>query len=178
VGYRHDLWEIAASNHGIVTVAEAEDAGVPAVEVRKLAARGVLRPYGQGVYTHRDVPTTRLTEPAVAAALAGPGAFLQRESVLDLLGVGQFNPRQVRVGTRRRVRRTLPDWMVLERRADITDDDLTDVEGVPTTTIPRALEDLRARVAPDRWDALGATLVGRELVRLDEIPDLKESARD
>lgn len=177
MGYRHDLWEIAASNHGVVTVAEAEDAGVPAVEVRKLAARGVLRSYGHGVYTHRDVPTTRLTEPAVAVALAGPGAFLQRESAFDLLGVGQFNPPQVRVGTRRRVRRALPEWMVLERRADIVDDDLTEVEGVPTTTIPRALEDLHARIAPDRWDALVATLVGRELVRPDEIPDLKESTR-
>ncbi len=177
MGYRHDLWEIAASNHGVVTVAEAEDAGVPAVEVRKLAVRGVLRSYGQGVYTHLDVPTARRTELAVAVALAGPGAFLQRESVLDLLEVGQFNPRQVRVGTRRRVRRTLPDWMVLERRADITDEDLTDVDGVPTTTIPRALADLQARIAPDRWDALVTTLVGRELVRPDEIPDLKEGSR-
>lgn len=177
MGYRHDLWEIAASNHGVVRVAEAEDAGVPAVEMRKLAARGVLRTYGQGVYTHRDVPVTHRTEPAVAVALAGPGAFLQRESVLDLLRVGQFNPRQVRVGTRRRVRRALPDWMVLERRADVSDDDLTDVEGVHATTIRRTLEDLQVRIAPDRWDALVATLVRRELLRPDEIPEFKEHTR-
>jgi predicted transcriptional regulator of viral defense system len=138
----------------VVTVAEAEDAGVPAVEVRKLAARGALQAYGQGVYTHRDVPTTPFTEPTVAVALAGEGAFLQRESVLDLLGLGQFNPRKVRVGSRRRVRRALPDWMELERRTDLPDTDLTEYEGIRATTLRRALEDMRHRMPPDRWEAL------------------------
>ncbi len=55
------------------------------------------------------------TEPTVAVAFAGPGAFLRRESVFDLLRLGQFNPLKVRVGTRRRVRRTLPEWMELAR---------------------------------------------------------------
>ncbi|WP_417564527.1 type IV toxin-antitoxin system AbiEi family antitoxin domain-containing protein [Microbacterium sp.] len=154
MGYRQDLWEIAASRNGVVTIAEAEDAGVPAVEVRKLAARGALRAYGQGVYTHRDVPTTPSTEPTIAVDLAGEGAFLQRESVLDLLGLGQFNPPKVRVGTRRRVRRTLPEWMVLENRRDVPDDDLTRYQGVPATTVRRALEDLRDRMPPDRWEAV------------------------
>lgn len=40
---RQDLWEIAAFCNGIVTVLEAEDAGMPAFEVRKLAARGAFR---------------------------------------------------------------------------------------------------------------------------------------
>ena len=48
MGYRQELWEIAASRNSVMTVAEAEDADVPAVEVRKLAARGALRGYGQG----------------------------------------------------------------------------------------------------------------------------------
>jgi predicted transcriptional regulator of viral defense system len=109
VGYRRDLWEITGSRNGVVTIAEAEDAGVRAVEVRKLAARGALRAHGQGVYTHSDVPTTPLTEPTVAVVLAGEGAFLHRESVLALLGLSQFNPPKVRVGTRRRVRRVLPE---------------------------------------------------------------------
>lgn len=163
-GYRRDLWEIAASRNGVLTVAEAEDAGVPAVEVRKLAARGALWAFGQGVYTHRDVPTTPFTEPAVAVALAGEGAFLQRESVFDLLGLGQFNPPKVRVGTRRRVRRTLPGWMELENRPDVPDDDLTRYEGIPATTVRRALEDMRLRMPTDRWEALIDEALRRELV--------------
>lgn len=164
LGYRNDLWEIAASRNGVVTVAAAEDAGVPAVEVRKLAARGALRAYGQGVYAHRGVPATSFTEPAIAVALAGVGAFLHRESVLNLLGLGQFNPPKVRVGTRRRVRRTLPEWMELENRPDVPDEDLTRYEGVPATTVRRALADMRDRMLPERWEALVVQSLRRELI--------------
>lgn len=164
MGYRQELWEIAASRNGVMTVAEAEDAGVPAVEVRKLAARGALRGYGQGVYTHRDVPTTPFTEPMIAVALAGEGAFLHRESVLDLLGLGQFNPPKVRVGTRRRVRRTLPEWMELENRPDVPDEDLTRYEGIPVTTVQRALKDMRSRMPPDRWEVMVDEALRRDLI--------------
>lgn len=164
MGYRRDLWEIAAFRNGVVTVTEAEDAGVPAIEVRKLAARGVLRRYGQGVYTHQDVPVTPFTEPAVAVALAGGGAFLHRESVLDLLGLGQFNPPKVRVGTRRRVRRTLPEWMELEARLDVSNGDLTQYEGIAATAVGRALEDMRGRMPPDRWEALVTEALRRDLI--------------
>lgn len=164
VGYRQDLWEIAATRNSVVTVVDAEDAGVPAVELRKLAGRGALRACGHGVYVHRDVPMTPLTEPTIAVALAGDGSFLHRESVPDLLGFGQFNPLRVRVGTHRRVRRTLPDWMELESRSDVPAEDLTHYEGVPTTTIRRSLADMRTRMPPDRWVVLVDDARRRELI--------------
>lgn len=164
MGYRHDLWEIAASRNAVVTVAEAEEAGVPAVEMRKLAARGALRAYGQGVYTHRNVPMTRFTEPTIAVALAGEGAFLHRESVLDLLGLGQFNPPKIRVGTRRRVRRALPEWIELENRSDVPDENLTSYEGIPATTVGRSLKDMRDRMPPERWEALIHQALRRDLI--------------
>lgn len=164
MGYRQDLWEIAATRNGVVTVVEAEDAGVPAVEVRKLAARGALRGYGLGVYAHRDVPTTPFTESTIAVTLAGEGAFLHRESVLDLLGLGQFNPPKVRVGTRRRVRRRLPEWMELENRPDVPDEDLIHYEGVLATTVRRALEDMRGRTPPDRWQAVVDEALRRDMI--------------
>ena len=164
MGYRQDLWEIAATRNGVVTVVEAEDAGVPAVEVRKLAARGALRGYGQGVYTHRDVPTTPFTEPTIAVALAGEGAFLHCESVLDLLGLGRFNPPKVRVGTRRRVRRRLPEWMELENRPDVPDEDLAHYEGMLATTVRRALEDMRGRTPPDRWESVVDVAFRRDMI--------------
>jgi predicted transcriptional regulator of viral defense system len=164
MGYRRDLWEIAATRNGVVTVAEARDAGVPAVEVRKLAARGALRGYGQGVYTHRDVPRTSFTESTIAVALAGEGAFLHCESVLNLLGIGQFNPLKVRVGTRRRVRRRLPEWIELENRSDVPDEDLTSYEGIAAVTVWRALEDMRDRMPPDRWETLVVQALRRELI--------------
>lgn len=172
MSYRHDLWEIAAERHGVVTIAEAEDAGVPAVEVRKLAHRGALRAYGQGVYVHRDIPTTELTQPAVATALAGDGAFLHREAVLDLLGLGQFNPHRIRVATRRRVRRTLPEWVDLESRTNVPGMDLTQYERIPATTVRRALEDIQARTPPERWKALVGQARQRELIEDRDVADL------
>lgn len=164
MSYRHDLWEIAAQQHGVVTIAEAEDAGVPAVEVRKLAHRGALRAYGKGVYIHCSVPTTDLTEPAVATALAGDGAFLERETVLDMRGLGQFNPHRIWVATRRRVRRTLPEWVALEARVDIPEEDLTHYEGIPATTVRRALVDVHDRMPSERWKALVEQARQRELI--------------
>jgi predicted transcriptional regulator of viral defense system len=175
VSYRRDLWEVASSSHGIVTIGAAEDADVPAVEVRKLAARGALRRLGQGVYVHQDTPTSRLTELAAAVALAGDGAFLQRESVFDLLGIGQFNPKRVRVGTGRRVRRALPEWMSLER-LDVLPEDLTSYEDIPATTVRRALEDLRHRMPPERWIVLLDEVVRRGLIAEDEVAALQEAS--
>lgn len=167
MGYRRDLWEVAAAHHGVVTVASADDAGVPAVELRKLASRGALQAHGQGVYTHRAVPVTPYTQPAVAVALAGEDAFLERESVLHLLDLGQFNPRKIRVGTRRRVRRNLPDWMNLEYRPDIADDDLGVCKGIPATTIARALMDMEDRIPPDRWSKILEEAQQRGLVHAE-----------
>lgn len=168
MSYRRDLWEVAATNHGVVTVASAEDAGVPAVEVRKLAARGALRGYGLGVYVHGDIPPSPFTQPAVAVALGGEDAFLHREAVLDLLGLGQFNPNKIRVGTTRRVRRTLPEWMALERRNDITEDDITWHEGIRATTVQRSLRDIADRMPQDRWLKLVDEAVHRGLLESDE----------
>lgn len=174
MGYRRDLWEIAAAHHGVVTVASAEDADVPAVEVRKLAARGALRGYGQGVYVHRDTPPSRLTEPAVAVALAGAGAFLHRESVFDVLGMGQFNPKKIRVGTRRRVRRVLPEWMALDQRDDVPEADVTSYEGIPATTVRRTLLDMYERMPRERWETLFNEVVRRELIDAKEAVALEE----
>ncbi len=174
MGYRKDLWEVASVCHGVVTVAEAEEAGVPAVEVRKLASRGVLRRYGQGVYVHEEIPSSPLTQPAVAVALGGETAFLQRESVLDLLGLGQFNPRWIRVGTKRRVRRTLPEWVSLERRLDVSVDELTVHLGIPSTTVMRALFDMHGRIPGERWRTLVDEALRKDLIDFDQVDTLKK----
>lgn len=176
MGYRHDLWEVAAEHHGVVTVSVAEDAGVPAVEVRKLAHRGALRSLGQGVYVHCDVPSTDLTQPATATALAGNQSFLHRESVLDILQLGQFNPHRVLVATRRRVRRNLPEWIDLEYRTDVPDDDLTHLEGIPATTARRALMDVRERMPPERWTTLVEQALRSDLVDSRDFPELGRKA--
>jgi predicted transcriptional regulator of viral defense system len=164
--YRRDLWEVAAGCHGVVTVQSAEDAGVPAVEVRKLAARGALRRAGYGVYLHRDVPATPWTQPALAVALAGRDAYLYGEAVLALYDLGNVNPKAIRVATERRVRRTLPEWVSLEHRVDIQWADLTTHHSIRGTTVACALHEVRARTPVDRWTPMVDQAMRRDL--LDE----------
>lgn len=151
MGYRRDLWELAASYHGVFTIPEAIDAGIPAVEVRKLASRGALQKHGQGVYTHNGVPSAPETEFAVAVALVGEGAYLQRESVFGLLNLGQFNPKKIRVGTHRRVRRSLPAWIDLQQRAQSVPDLITEYKGIPATSVRTALQEMVNRMPRERW---------------------------
>ncbi|NEM91477.1 hypothetical protein [Galbitalea soli] len=89
--------------------------------------------------------------------------------MLDLLGLGQINPPKVRVGTRRRVRRTRPEWMELENRTEVPDEDLIRYEGVPATTVRRVLEDPRYRTPPDRCQALVVQALRRELTGEEDI---------
>lgn len=164
MSYRNDLWEVAAMNHGVVTLPRAEDAGVPAVEVRKLAGRGALEGYGNGVYRHLTIPPGRLTQAALAAALCGEGAFLHAESVVHLHQLGNLNPRRIRVSTTKRVRRTLPDWLELTVDKDHAPEDVTRYEGIPSQTLNAALRAVRDRIEPTHFRHIIQQAVNRELI--------------
>lgn len=167
--YAHDLWEVAAYNHGVLTVSEAISAGVPAVEVRKLAYRGTLRSYGNGVYVHHGVPLTRFTQFAIAVALAGKGGFLWGDAVFSLLELGDFNPRSIRVATRRRVRRKLPQWMQLTDRVDIVETDITEYYNLPSTSVNEALTDLFPQLPNEKWLALVQECYRKDFVTAKEL---------
>jgi hypothetical protein len=87
--YRQDLWEIAADHHGIVTTRQAEDMGVPSVEMRKLTARGALARMGHGVYRHTGVPTDDWTELTATLASVGEDAFLEGDTVLAMFNLAR-----------------------------------------------------------------------------------------
>ncbi len=70
---------IALDHYGFVTTKAAAAAGVPAVELPKLAARGGLDNVAYGLYRVPDLPTHPFDEFAEALARAGDGAFLHGE---------------------------------------------------------------------------------------------------
>ena len=69
---REKLRWLAFDHHGIVTTDQAVAAGVPAVELRKLAARGALSRVGFGVYRMEEAPTTPLTPTRRPSPSSGP----------------------------------------------------------------------------------------------------------
>ena len=109
--YDDIIYEIAAGNFGLVTSAEAREAGVTNNELVQYARRGRIERVGQGVYRL----TRRIPEPndayALAVALVGPGAYLYGEAVLGMLELCPTNPAYVHVATPRRTRRALPGYL-------------------------------------------------------------------
>ena len=162
--YRHDLWEIAAEHHGIVTTRQATDAGVPAAEVRKLAARGALERVGHGVYRHAGIPVDRWTELAAALAAVGDDAFLEGDTVLAMFDLALVNPPKIQVGTPHRWRRTPPRNTVVTVRPRMLEGDLTNYQDLRCVTVRRALLDgiphlLGQRVLDAAEEAKGRGLI-------------------
>lgn len=165
--YRQDLWEIAAEHHGIVTTRQAGDAGVPAVEVRKLAARGALERVGYGVYRHLGVPVDTRTELAAKLAEAGEGAYLEGDTVLAMFDLALVNPAQIYIGTPYRRRGRAPSHTVITHRSDMPEDDLTVYDGLRCVTVRRALLDAVPHLIGDR--ALDAVADARRRELIDEV---------
>lgn len=109
--YDDIIYEIAAGNFGLVTSAQAREAGVTNNELVQYAKRGRIERVGQGVYRL----ARRVPEPndayALAVALVGPGAYLYGEAVLGMLELCSTNPVYIHVATPRRVRRALPGYL-------------------------------------------------------------------
>ncbi|MEX3504774.1 type IV toxin-antitoxin system AbiEi family antitoxin domain-containing protein [Corynebacterium sp. LK2510] len=139
--YREILRDFAGYENSIFTLDDADELGVPAVEVHKMARRGVVKRVGVGVYRHLDLPTTLYTEFAVAVRSVGANAYLAGESVLHMHDLAFVNPRGITVGTPDRLRRKVPPQVtVMERRA-VEAEDLTTYWGVPSETVSKALTD-------------------------------------
>ncbi|MEQ8717895.1 MAG: type IV toxin-antitoxin system AbiEi family antitoxin domain-containing protein [Acidimicrobiales bacterium] len=147
--YRRQLRDLAFDQYGYVTTRDADELDVPPVELRKLAARGGLEHVGRGVYRFEEIPKTACDEYMEAVLLVGRDAYLTHDAVLALHDLGLVNPRRIRVGTPHRVRTQLPDRVEMIRR-DLDPADLTRFEGVPTTTVARALVDCRDLVMGER----------------------------
>jgi hypothetical protein len=126
------------------------------LELRKLAQRGGLRHVARGIYRFDEVPVTGHDQFMEAVLTVGPGAHLTRDTILSLHNLGLVNPSKIRVGTDRRVRGQRPAFVDVARVPAGTED-VTTCEGIPSTTIERALLDCRGIVMGQRLVAAART---------------------
>lgn len=148
VKYREIVRELALDRYGYVTTKDAVIAGVPAIELPKLAARGALQNVAYGLYRVPDVPVTALDQFAEALLRAGDGAYLHGESVLALLGLADVNPRRIKVAIPRRARSKLPSFIELTRVAGGLPTTL--YEALPAQPIADAILECRGRIETER----------------------------
>lgn len=148
VKYRDVVREIAFDHYGYVTTKAAAEAGVPAVELPKLAARGGLDNVTYGIYRVTDIPPTPYDQFAEALLRAGEGAYLHGESVLALFGLADVNPKRVKVAVRRRTRATFPSFMELTQVKD--EARTTFYEGLAAQPVADAILECRGRIETER----------------------------
>lgn len=148
VKYRKVVREIALDHYGYVTTKDAAEAGVPAGELPKLAARGGLENVAYGLYRVPDIPPTAYDQFAEALLRVGEGAYLHGESVLALFGLADVNPRQIKVAVRRRARPKLPAFVELTHVKDEVR--TTFYEGLEAQPVPDAILECRGRIETER----------------------------
>ncbi len=141
--------EIALGEYGFITTKQAVDAGVPAVELRKLAARGALINVAYGIYRVPDAPGSPFDQFAEALLRAGDRAYLRGDSVLALFGLADVNPRKIRVVAPKRTRAKMPTFMDVTA-APPEPPNLTRYEGLLAMRVADAILDCRGRIEPTR----------------------------
>ncbi len=147
--YRRRLRERALDQYGYVTTRDANAIGVPPGELRKLSARGGLEHVGHGLYRFEDIPRTGRDQFMEAVLRVGGDAYLEGDAVLALHDLALANPRRIRVATPRRDRRKHPDFLAVERR-NLPAGERAVYEGIPATTVARALLDCRGVIMDER----------------------------
>jgi predicted transcriptional regulator of viral defense system len=136
------ILDVAVDNGGYVTPALMAPFGVPAVELRKMVARGVLAGTAHGVYRVPVLPLDRYDEFILARLWAKGRGVVSHDSALLVHELCDINPTTIhiiippdyRIGKAGRERYTV-------HRADVPPGDVTHVGAVTLTSVIRTLTD-------------------------------------
>ena len=134
--------EVAVDNGGYVTPALMAPFGVPAIELRKMAARGALTAAAHGVYRVPSLPHERYYEFILARLWAKGRGVVSHDSALLVHELCDINPAKVHITIPRAYR---IDKVGVARyvihRANLELNDTTRVGAVTLTTIIRTITD-------------------------------------
>ncbi|CAN5702525.1 hypothetical protein BH20ACT23_BH20ACT23_06890 [soil metagenome] len=140
---RH-LVALAESQVGLVTRAQLAELWLSKSAIGRLVTRGVLRRVRPGVYRLLGAGPTRRQEILAAQLWAGDGTFASHRTGAEIHELPGAAPPLIEVTTRGSARSS--DVMV-HRRAIWRPDDVTVVDGIRVSTIPRTLLDLASVVS-------------------------------
>lgn len=144
------LHERALDRYGYVTTGDAREEGIDPAYLRLMVHRGTIEHVGYGLYRFPQVPVTQHTHLMEAVLWVGEGAVLSHDSVLSMHGLANANPSIIRVTTSRRVRKSGPPSPIEIIRRTLPDEDLAVYDGIPSTTVARALLDCRELIMRSR----------------------------
>lgn len=152
--YYDRIYELAADNHYLISTQDAADAGIPPVELPKLAQRGRLENIARGLYRlTRRVPHQNDSY-ATAVARVGRGAYLFGESVIAMLELAPTNPAYICVATPNRTRRKLPSSIRLKK--PVQGEAPTMYDGIPSQSVVDAIRSASETMMDDRLQEAAA----------------------
>jgi len=171
MSYRQVLQQLALNTHGVITTGEARAVGIPAVEVRKIAARGFLQRIGHGAYRVLLVPATPETPYAEALAIAGAGSFLGPAATL---AVARLMPMRhvLDVYVPRVPRRAVVPGVLVEQ-APAYNCDTTTIRGLRTLALVNALAQHHPRWGEDRLSLILDEARHRRLISEEEWAEVR-----
>ena len=176
MNYRQLIREKALDQFGYVTTGNAREVNVPPVELRKLAQRGALKNMGYGLYRLEEAPDGELDQFAEAVLRGGEGAHLMGDSILAIYRLGLVAPKKIRVGTPRRVRGKMPKFIEVIK-SEIPPDELTTIEGIPSTTVAKALLDCQGSIMSERMTDAITSAWEQGLITRHEAKELRTKLR-
>lgn len=146
--YYDQIYEIAVDNHYLISTQDAADAGIPPVELPKLAQRGKLENVSRGLYRlTRRVPHENDAY-ATAVTRLGRGAYLFGESVIAMLELAPTNPAYICVATPKRTRKKLPSSIRLKKPAE--GEVPTVYDGIPSQSVANAIRSAKETMMDER----------------------------
>ena len=138
------LHDLAADQHGYFTVAQAREWGITRMALVMMARRGTVERVSHGVYRLVQFPLSPLGQYMEATLWPGGGVqgVISHESALSMYDVSDVSPAKIHVTVPRsfRTHRVVPANLVLHR-AELDDLDTDLLEGIPVTTLERAVRD-------------------------------------
>lgn len=146
--YYDQIYEIAVDNYYLISSQDAAEAGIPPVELPKLAHRGRLENISRGLYRLAKYVPHPNDAYATAVARVGKGAYLFGESVIAMLGLAPTNPAYICVAMPSRTRKKLPASIRLKK--PVTGELPTSYEGIPSQSVANAIRSARATMMDDR----------------------------
>ncbi|MEJ8634620.1 type IV toxin-antitoxin system AbiEi family antitoxin domain-containing protein [Streptomyces sp. MS2.AVA.5] len=177
------LGGFAAEQWGLVTSAQAKDAGLNGVQLLRLTEAALLEKVAHGVYLlaaagqpqHLEIKVAWLRlQPAVPAWSRSPGdrdsGVVSHASACQLQELGDIPAPEVEISVPRR--RVTTDAAVRLRTAVVDPSDLTVVDGLPVTNAHRTILDLLAAKADGgHVGGVIAEAERRELVSMDGLAE-------
>jgi hypothetical protein len=138
---------IATGAHGIVTRVELLAEDIPRGQIERRIKKGALIPEYPGVYRAGHRARSRESSYMAATKACGKGAALYNQAAGHLLGLlkgPSWPPPEVLTPTERNI-----EGLKTRRARNLDPREVTEVDGIPVTTVPRTLLDLAATLDAD-----------------------------